>query len=231
MGGWSCRALVAAVTLWTFVSGTHAAPLEEALIPLDRYTSEKGRLLATTYSPELRDIFDNVARCLPWLSVFKQGLGFRKPRWIEGDDRYLSIWVWVDQQITPAFASLSATRRASAMFSRYGVDLLRRLSNHTPLLRDPNLTGYAVAVSWLKPNQSPKVDESPVAETLAVFIDKVTVQGFFAQTLTPAQLLEDAIVAVFDGTRRLGRLALEVWEDSLTATFKGKGASAERECQ
>ncbi|MFQ5899400.1 MAG: hypothetical protein ACE5JN_14305 [Candidatus Methylomirabilia bacterium] len=228
MRGWRWGALGAAAMLWASVGAAESATLEEVLIPLERYTSEKARGLATTYATELQKIFTDVTDCLPWVSVFKEGLGFRTPRWAEGDDRHLSIWVWVEQRLTPAFAALSPAGRASAMLSRYGVDLLRRLSSYRSLLREPNLAGYAVVLSWLKPDQAAT---RPVVETLTVFADKATVQGFFARTMTPAQFLERAVVTAFDGTRRLGRLALEIWDDTFTSTFTLKGHPPPKHCR
>ncbi len=210
------------VMLLGLAGGVHAAPPEAAIIPLDQYKSDTARSLATSYSPLLRQIYDNVYHCLPWLDIKEHGLGFRIPRTAQGDGLYLSIWVWVEQQITPDFASLSPAHRASAMFSRYGVDLLRRLSNHPQLASEQGLTGYSVVLSWLKPDRRTKSGAEVVAETLAVSIDKTTVQRFFAQQVTPAEFADRATVAVFDGKSELGRLALEIWEDSFTATFKLK---------
>ena len=42
----------------------------------------------------------------------------------QDDDRYLSTWIYVDQREDAAFAALPQERRVSAMFSRYGVDML-----------------------------------------------------------------------------------------------------------
>ncbi|MFQ5830447.1 MAG: hypothetical protein ACE5JD_15015 [Candidatus Methylomirabilia bacterium] len=219
MGNRVQRGVVTAGIFLAFASWAHAASVKEGLIPLERYTSEKARVLARTYSTELRKIFNDVSRCLPWLSVFKQGLGFRTPRSAEGDDRYLSIWVWVDQAVSSGFAFLPPARRASGMFSRYGLDLLRRLSSDPSLSRDQNLSGYSVVLSWLRPGRVSKGDKRRVAETLAVFIDKATVHGFFARTVTPQELVENAQVSGFDGKQRVERLALEIWKESLRESF------------
>lgn len=215
------RAILGGVLLLALAGGTQAAPLEEAIIPLEQYTSDKARALATTYHVQLRQIYENVHHCLPWLDIGKHGLGFRTPRGAQGDDRYLSIWVWVEQQSNPGFAALPPARRASAMVSRYGVDLLRRLSSHPQLAAEPRLAGYSVVLTWLKPDG--RSGSQPVSETLAVFVDKTTLQGFFAQTVTPAEFVKRAIVAIFDGQTALGRLPLEIWEDRFVATYKPKG--------
>lgn len=217
------RAILGGVLVVGLAGGTHAVPLEEAIIPLEQYTSDKARALATTYKVQLRQIHENVSHCLPWLDIGRHGLGFRAPRGAQGDDRYLSIWVWVEQQITPQFAAMPLAQRASAMFSRYGVDLLRRLSSHPQLAAEPRLAGYSVVLSWLKPDSSDKPGSQPVAETLAVFVDKTSVHGFFARTLTLAEFAKQAMVTAFDGTQELGRLQLWIWEDRFVATYKPKG--------
>jgi len=200
----------------------HAAPPEEAIIPLAEYKSDQAQHLATTYSAQLRQFYDNVYHCLPWLDIRKRGLGFRTPRGAQRDERYLSIWVWVEQEINSDFTSLSPARRASAMFSRYGVDLLRRLSLLPQLAAEPQLAGYSVVLSWQKPDPGTKPGAQPVAETLAVFADKTAVQGFFAREVSPAEFADRAVVAAFDGKSALDRPALEIWEDPFTATFKLK---------
>lgn len=204
------------------LGAAHATPPEEAIIPLEEYKSDQARQLASTYAAQLRQLYDNVYHCLPWLDIRKHGLGFRKPRGAQGDERYLSIWVWVEQQINSDFASLSPARRASAMFSRHGVDLLRRLSLLPQLAAEPQLVGYAIVLSWQKPDSGTTPGVQPVAETLAVFVDKPTVEGFFSRTVTLAELAKRAVVAAFDGKSELGRLALEIWEDSFATTFKLK---------
>lgn len=196
--------------------GTSAAPPDVAIMPPEEYRSAAARSLATTYTTQLQQIYDNVYHCLPWLDIKERGLGFRKPRGAQGGDFYLSIWVWVEQVANPQFAAMLPARRASAMFSRYGVDLLRRLSSYPALAAEAGLAGYAVVLSWQKPDGATR----PVAETLAVFVDKATLQGFFRGTITPAELADRAVVAAFDGKSALGRLALEIWEDSFAKTFR-----------
>ncbi|MBI4611220.1 MAG: hypothetical protein HY726_19705 [Candidatus Rokubacteria bacterium] len=216
------RVAVALVVLLALARGTHAGSPEDAILPLDHYKSDKARALAAAYAAQLTQIYDNVYHCLPWLQIGKHGLGFRRPRGIDRDNHYLSIWVWVDQISNPEFAAMPPARRASAMFSRYGVDLLRRLSRHAPFASEPRAAGYAVVLSWLKPDGVVRPTAPAVAETLAVFADTATVDGFLALTVTPAQLADRALVASFDGKSELGRLALEIWDDPFTATFKLK---------
>lgn len=219
---WARRGILAVVMLLGLAGATYGLSPEETIVPLDQYRSEKPRALAAAHALQLRQIYDNIYHCLPWLEIAKHGLGFRKPRQVQADEFYLSIWVWVEQEITSDFASLPPARRASAMFSRYGVDLLRRLSVYPELAAEARLTGYSVVLSWLKPDGPPTSGNQAVAETLAVFVDKAAVQGFFARTITPAQFADRAVVSSFDGKTELGRLALEIWEDSFTATFKLK---------
>lgn len=218
----ACRVTFGVVLLLALAGLARAAPPEEAIIPLDQYKSERARVLATTYSAQLRQIYDNVYHCLPWLEISKGGLGFRKPRGALGEDVYFSIWVWVEQIMNPEFAAMPPSRRASAMFSRYGVDLLRRLASDNRIATEPRLSGYSVVLSWLKPEKASEPGVQGTAETLAVFVDKATTHGFFGLTVTPAELARRATVAAFDGKSELGRLTLEIWEDPFAKTFKLK---------
>ncbi len=78
-------------------------------------------------------------------------------------------------------------RRVSAMFSRYGVDLLRRLTAMTSVASDANLTGFSVVLSWPKPGLPP---DRPVSETMALFVDKASLADFLAKRLGPAEFVE-----------------------------------------
>jgi hypothetical protein len=215
--------LLAGLILLAFAGVARAAPPEEAIVALDKYTTPKGKALAMTFGSRLRQIYDRIYHCRPWLEVRKDGLGFiTRPVGMPGDDRYLNVWVWVEQEITPEFRALATpARRASAMFSRHGVDLLRQVAADTGIFADPALYGYSVILTWLKPNGQPGKEEEK-AETLGVFTDKATVRDFLAKRLTAREFVERAAIVAFDGKDRLGRLPLEIWEDDFAATFKPK---------
>jgi len=220
------RSLLIALVLVALAGGAVAAPPEEAIVALDKYTTEKARTLATTFTPQLRQIYNRVYHCRPWLDVRKGGLGFTRAVGQPGDDRFLNIWVWVEQEITPEFAGLgSAARRASAMFSRHGVDLLRHLAADARVFGDPALAGYSVILTWLKPDG--RVGNEETAETLGVFADKSAVQAFLAKQISAREFVEKATIVAFDGKDRLGRLPLEVWEDNFATTFKLKNYEPE----
>ncbi|KRT72044.1 MAG: hypothetical protein XU13_C0031G0021 [Candidatus Rokubacteria bacterium CSP1-6] len=220
------RSLLIALVLVALAGGAVAAPPEEAIVALDKYTTEKARTLATTFTPQLRQIYNRVYHCRPWLDVRKGGLGFTRAVGQPGDDRFLNIWVWVEQEITPEFAGLgSAARRASAMFSRHGVDLLRHLAADARVFGDPALAGYSVILTWLKPDG--RVGNEETAETLGVFADKSSVQAFLAKQISAREFVEKATIVAFDGKDRLGQLPLEVWEDNFATTFKLKNYEPE----
>ncbi len=220
------RSLLIALVLLVLSRGAAAAPPEEAIVALDKYTTEKGRTLATTFASQLRRIYSQVYHCRPWLDVRKGGLGFTRAVGIPGDDRYLNIWVWVEQEITPEFAALGTpARRASAMFSRHGVDLLRHLAADASIFTNPAVHGYSVILEWVKPNG--KVGNQEIAETLGVFADKPTVRAFLIGQISPREFVEKATIVAFDGKDRLGQLPLEVWEDNFATTFKLKNYEPE----
>ena len=194
------------------------AAADDAIMAIDQYKTPKARTLATTYQPVLQQVREEIYHCMPWVGVQKAGIGFRQPKGAVEDDRYLSVWIVIDQEEDARFAALPAERRASAMFSRYGTDLLRRMASHQALVADPNVQGFSVVLSWLKPGTGGAVP--PVNETLAFFVDKQTTMGYLAKRVPASELTRRAKFSLFDGVQDMGRLPLEVWEDSFVRTFK-----------
>jgi hypothetical protein len=194
------------------------AAADEAIMGIDQYKTPKARTLATTHQALLQQMREEIYHCMPWVGVQKAGIGFRQPKGATEDDRYLSVWIMIDQDEDARFSALPADRRASAMFSRYGTDLLRRMAALQPLVADPNVQGFSVVLSWLKPGTGGAVQ--PVNETLALFVDKPTALGFLGKRVSSSEFTRRAKFSVFDGVQDMGRLPLEVWEDSFVRTFK-----------
>ena len=194
------------------------AAADEAIMGIEQYKTPKARTLATTHQPLLKQMREEIYNCMPWVGVQKAGIGFRQPKGTTEDDRYLSVWIMIDQDEDARFAALPPERRASAMFSRYGTDLLRRMASLQPLVADPNVQGFSVVLSWLKPGTGGAVQ--PVNETLALFADKQATLGFLAKRVSAGEFTRRAKFSVFDGVQDMGRLPLEVWEDSFVRTFK-----------
>lgn len=216
---------LAATFLLASASLTLAGP-QDGLIPLDEYTSTKARNLAVAYQGELLKLSEHIYHCLPWLGVVKNGIGFPHPKGADGDDRYLSVWVNIDQAEDPRFGALPLPRRTSAMFSRYGMYLLKRMSQFTDITADTNVQGFSVVLSWLKPGSLN--DSQPVMETLALFVDKPSLGDFLAQRIKTSEFTERAKYNVFDGKTLIGRVPLEVWEDNFNSTFKLKNYEVEK---
>jgi len=209
--------LLAAAQVVSVVAAS-AAP-EDALMPLEKYTTAKGKSLATVHRARLLQFSAEIYNCLPWLFVKPGGLGFPRERESRDDDRYLSTWIWVDQRDDPTFSALTQERRVSAMFSRYGVDMLRRMAALSDVIDDSNVAGLSVVVSWLKPGTTGPGGK-PVNETLALFVDKTTVQDFLAKRMSGEEFTSRARFTLFDGVDALGRVPMEVWEDSFNSTYK-----------
>ena len=194
------------------------AAADDAIMAIDQYKTAKARTLATTHQPLLKQVREEIYHCMPWVGVQKAGIGFRQPKGAVEDDRYLSVWIVIDQDEDARFAALPTERRASAMFSRYGTDLLRRMAALQPLVADPDVRGFSVVLSWLKPGTGGAVQ--PVNETLALWSDKQTTLGFLAKRVPAGEFTRRAKFNVFDGVQDMGRLPLEVWEDSFVRTHK-----------
>ena len=208
---------LAALAFILFVPVPAAA--DDAIMSIDQYKTAKARTLATTHQALLKQVREEIYHCMPWVGVQKAGIGFRQPKGAVEDDRYLSVWIMIDQDEDARFAALPAERRASAMFSRYGTDLLRRMAALQPLVADPNVQGFSVVLSWLKPGTGGGAVQ-PVNETLALFVDKQTTLGFLAKRVPAGEFTRRAKFSIFDGVQDMGRLPLEVWEDSFVRTFK-----------
>ena len=223
---WPIAALAGVLAL-SFVSPSFAAP-EDSITPLEQYNTPKSKTLARTYRPELVRFYEHVYWCLPWLGVFKNGIGFRQPKGAEQDDRYLSVWVTIDQTDDGSFAAMSQNRRVSAMLSRYGVDLLRRMTAMTSVASDANLTGFSVVLTWPKPGLPP---DRPVSETMALFVDKANLADFLAKRLSPDEFMSRAKLSFFDGKDPLVPGKLEIWEDNFNSTYKLKNYEMPKEAK
>jgi len=208
--------LVAALVLF---AGVALAAPEDALMPVEKHTTLKGKSLATAHRNRLLQFSTQIYNCLPWVALYPGELGFPQERGNQNDDRYLSTWIWVDQREDAVFASLSRDRRVSAMFSRYGVDMLRRMAELSDVLEDPNVSGLSVVLSWLKPGTA-RPGRKAVNETLALFVDKATVADFLAGRVASDEFTNRSRFKLFDGTDLVGRVPLEVWEDSFNSTHK-----------
>lgn len=213
--------LAAAATLTVLVSPASAAeaPGDRVLQP-ERYTSDKGRALGQKYQGTLRDLNAKIYHCMPWLDVKPEGIGFYKPKHIDGDVRYLSLNVNVDQQPAPEFTRLSVQDRVSSMFSRYVPHLLRSMATND-LLKDPNLEGFTVIASWLK--AEPASGQQAVMETAAAFVPKSVVVDYLRGKASVAQLAEGAHVIAWDGETKLGQVKPRAWADDFVLTYKVAG--------
>jgi len=202
----------------TLAAQVEAAPAD-ALMPIEKYTTEKAKGLANTHRLRLIEFSEQIYNCMPWLAVYPGRLGFPKYKDSADDDRYLSMWIWVDQREDPVFAALPQERRVSAMFSRYGVDMLRRMAALSDVIDDSDVAGLSVVLSWLKPGTT-RPGQKAVNETLALFIDKATAADFLAKKVAAEEFVSRAKFNLFDGETLVGRVPLQVWEDSFNSTYK-----------
>jgi hypothetical protein len=212
-----CSAVVLTAALVLMSVAPALAQSDSALIPLDKYTTLKAKSLAQTYRTRLIQFYEQIYNCMPWVSVRPNGIGFPRRKGDDTDHRYLSVWISVDQSDDGSFAALPQDRRVSAMFSRYGVDMLRRMTTLKDVASDANLDGFSIVLSWLKPGTA---NIQPVNETFALFVDKATLQDFLAKRLPAAEFANRAKFTLYDGVDPVGRVPLEVWEDSFNSTYK-----------
>jgi hypothetical protein len=195
-----------------------ASPSEDRILGLDRYTSEKGRALGSTYGTSLRQLNATIYHCMPWLEVPREGIGFYKPRDASRDDRYLSIRVYIEQEASTQFTAMPVEQRASSMFSRYVGPLLRRMTANRAMLNDGSVDGFTVILEWLK--ETPMSGGRPVHETIAVFLDKTTAVDYLQGAVKASNLPGRARIYGWDGETPLGKLRLAAWDDNFVSTYK-----------
>ena len=212
--------LLAALLLYgiSLTAQAYAAPAD-ALMPIEKYTTAKSRGLANAHRLRLIEFSEQIYNCMPWLAVYPGRLGFPKYKDSADDERYLSMWIWVDQREDASFAALPQERRVSAMFSRYGVDMLRRMAALSDVIDDGDVAGLSVVLSWLKPGTT-RPGKQAVNETFALFVDKATAADFLAKRVGSEEFVNRAKFNLFDGESLVGRVPLEVWEDSFNTTYK-----------
>ena len=145
----SNRLVVAALAV-ALAGSAFAAPPESHLLPPDQHSSEKARGLARRYADALRELNTGIYHCLPWLVVPNNSIGFFKPKHLASDARYLSLRVFVEQDASPQFTALDFEGRASAMYSRYVGEMLRRMTRDASLRADADVDGFSVIIGWLK---------------------------------------------------------------------------------
>lgn len=206
------------VSVLSVTAVASAGPPEDRILPAAQYSSEKARQLARVHEKALRDLNAEVYHCMPWLAVKKEGIGFFKPKHVQGDTRYLSLNVLIDQEPSPQFSKLAAQDRAAAMFSRYVGPLLRRMTRSSAVVNDPTLDGFTVILSWLK--EIPRGSDRPVHETIAVFAPRKVVAAYLAGTLPISRLADSAHVLAFDGETPKGAIKVKAWDDNFVATYK-----------
>jgi len=214
------RALATALIVGLVLAqGAAAAPAEDRLLPVDQYTSDKARTLATTHRQALRELNAGIYHCLPWVELTRYSIGFYKPKHLSGDDRYLSLRIFIEQDPSTDFARLRVEDRASAMFSRYVGPLLRRMTKDPAVAADPALDGFTVILEWMK--QVPRAaGDRPIHETIAIFIEKPVAREYLAGAIPITDVAAKANVLGFDGETALGSLRLAVWEDTFVSTYK-----------
>ena len=196
-----------------------AAPPTDRVLPIDQYTTEKGRALAAAHVGALQELNAGLYHCWPWVEVQKASIGFYRPKNAQQDERYLSTRIYIEQDASPAFGRLRFEERATAMFSRYVGPLLRRMTKNPSVASDAKLDGFTTILEWMKP--APPINGRPVHETIAVFIDKTAALEYLSGQIDIKALTSRARVLGFDGQTPLGTVTLgPTWDDNFVSTFK-----------
>jgi hypothetical protein len=213
---------VGLVALGLAVAGVAAAaPPDGRILSPAQHSSEKARMLATKHARALRDLHAEVYHCLPWLEVHKASIGFFKPKHLTTDSRFLAIRLYIEQETSPQFASLTTEQRASAMFSRYVGPILNRMTRSAAILNDDAIDGFTVILEWMKQTPSAR-SERPVHETIAVFVDKVDADDYLGGRSGVRDLAARARILAFDGEKALGNLTVAAYDDNFVSTYRMK---------
>jgi hypothetical protein len=212
--------LLVSLVVLGWIAKAPAAPSDDRVLPLEQYTSAKGRALAQQHDRGLRALNARVYHCIPWVEVQKNSIGFFRPKHLGQDDRYLSVRLYIEQDASAAFGKLALPDQASAMFSRYVGPLLRRMHEADPaLVSDPQLDGYTVILEWLKQGAKGPGDR-PVHQTIAAFMARSAVAELLAGRVPIGMLADGAKVLAWDGETPLGDVRVTAWDDNFVNTFK-----------
>jgi hypothetical protein len=207
-------------------SASAASAPEDRILPAEQYTSEKARNLAVTYKGAMRDLNTRLYHCMPWVEVQKGSIGFFKPKGAEGDARFMSVRLYIEQEPSAQFSSLAVEERASSMFSRYAGPMVKRMAAAPGLMNDSSVDGFTVILEWLK--QVPaSASARPIHETIAIFITKPVARDYLTGMVAPRDLAARSRVMAWDGETALGQLRLSAWEDNFLSTFKVKNYEVE----
>jgi hypothetical protein len=201
IGAW----LVATLALAGAAAGQGAA---EVILPPAGHAAGEPRALAAAHAAELRALAAELHRCVPALSVERHGIGFRRPQADPGAPSHLTLWVWLQDPV-PAGADPAA--RAADAFRRLGQPLVRRLIRRSGVFADGRVRGYGLVLSWLSPTSR---GGRVVAESLVLFVEKLTAANFAHDTIRPGTFLERAAVRLFDGQTEVSGARLAVADDS-----------------
>jgi hypothetical protein len=101
-------------------------------------------------------------------------------------------------------ASSGGFRWSAAMLSRYGVDMLRRMTHLAGINSDADVHGFSVILTWLKPGTMGP-DKTPISETLALFVDKNSLGEFLAKRSPASEFINRTKFNVFEGRDEVGR--------------------------
>jgi len=120
-----------------FHPGSRAA--DDAIMSVDQYKTANGPHPRDTHQALLKQVREEIYQLHAVGRRAEGGHRLRQPKGAVEDDRYLSVWIVIDQDEDARFAALPPSARASAMFSRYGTDLLRRMAQLQPLVAVPTV--------------------------------------------------------------------------------------------
>ena len=208
---------IAAVLLGASPFPASAVPPDEAVLSLEKYSTPKGRSLGTAYHAQLRQFSEQIYHCVPWVDIRKHGLGFNKPRFATADDRYLSVWLEIDQHEDAHCRARPGAPPVGDVLPLRGRDAAAA-GGPAGLPDGAHPRGLRGHPDLPKPGTNGKPGVQPVNETLALFVDRASLLDF-GQEATPPELAARAKFTLFDGQQEVGRLPLEVWRTFMT-TFK-----------
>jgi hypothetical protein len=184
------------------------APSDEAILPPASYTVPEARALAEAHAAELVAVRADLGRCPAGVALQRHGLAFRRSRGNPSAPPHLVLWVWLDGAALPR--GRDPAGRGGEAFRRHGQVLLRRVLARPAVFADPRVGGYGLVLSWVGPTS---LAGRPVAESLALFADKLTTANFVHETIGPAAFLARAEVRLFDGETEVPASRLVVTDD------------------
>ncbi|RLA92207.1 MAG: hypothetical protein DRG25_06670 [Deltaproteobacteria bacterium] len=172
----------------------------QPLVPLNSYSTEKGKNLAQKYRVELIQVVKLLRDNYPPDQVEIRAVGFLRSPFNEGkDDRYLSVIMEVSEEYE--VENLPFEKRAGMIFKKYVDPIARMLLQFENILKDKRIEGVAICPNWMLKGTQKVLDKTKLSEGIFVCINSEIGKDFFQGKINLPQLTDQAKIFGREGEK------------------------------